>query len=63
MTKLELIENLSIRFSHLKNKDVKAAVYTTFEKPVTVWKFVGLAAFLCIIANHAKGVIPRPVSR
>lgn len=32
MTKLELIENLSIQFKHLKAKDVKEAVYTTFEE-------------------------------
>ncbi len=32
MTKLELIENLSIQFNHLKAKDVKEAVYTTFEE-------------------------------
>lgn len=32
MTKLELIENLSIRFNHLKAKNVKEAVYTTFEE-------------------------------
>ncbi|MPV86208.1 integration host factor subunit beta [Ostreibacterium oceani] len=32
MTKLELIENLTIRFDHWKNKDVKEAVYTTFEE-------------------------------
>ncbi len=32
MTKLELIENLAARFGHLKNKDVKQAVYTAFEE-------------------------------
>lgn len=32
MTKLELIENLTIRFGNLKNKDVKTAVYTAFEE-------------------------------
>lgn len=32
MTKLELIENLAIQFSHLKNKDVKTAVYVAFEE-------------------------------
>ncbi len=32
MTKLELIENLSIKFGQLKNKDVKTAVYTAFEE-------------------------------
>lgn len=32
MTKLELIESLSIRFNHLKAKDVKEAVYTAFEE-------------------------------
>ncbi|PID65161.1 MAG: integration host factor subunit beta [Gammaproteobacteria bacterium] len=32
MTKLELIENLSIQFKHLKAKDVKEAVYITFEE-------------------------------
>lgn len=32
MTKLELIENLSIKFKHLKAKDVKEGVYTTFEE-------------------------------
>jgi len=32
MTKLELIENLAIQFSHLKAKDIKIAVYTTFEE-------------------------------
>ncbi|PIE46132.1 MAG: integration host factor subunit beta [Gammaproteobacteria bacterium] len=32
MTKLELIENLSLQFNHLKAKDVKQAVYTTFEE-------------------------------
>lgn len=32
MTKLELIENLTIQFEHLKAKDVKEAVYTTFEE-------------------------------
>lgn len=31
MTKMELIENLCLQFQHLKNKDVKEAVYTTFE--------------------------------
>lgn len=32
MTKLELIESLAIRFGHLKNKDVKTAVYVAFEE-------------------------------
>ncbi|MGY0398845.1 MAG: integration host factor subunit beta [Ostreibacterium sp.] len=32
MTKLELIENLAIQFGHLKNKDVKTAVYIAFEE-------------------------------
>ena len=32
MTKLELIENLTIQFGNLKNKDVKTAVYVTFEE-------------------------------
>lgn len=32
MTKLELIENLSIQFEHLKNKDIKTAVYVAFEE-------------------------------
>lgn len=31
MTKLELIENLAIKLNHLKAKDVKESVYTTFE--------------------------------
>lgn len=31
MTKLELIENLSLQFDQVKNKDIKEAVYTTFE--------------------------------
>ncbi len=32
MTKLELIENLSIKFGNVKNKDIKTAVYTAFEE-------------------------------
>ncbi len=32
MTKLELIENLSIKFGNIKNKDIKTAVYTAFEE-------------------------------
>ncbi len=32
MTKLELIESLAIKFGHLKNKDVKTAVYVAFEE-------------------------------
>lgn len=32
MTKLELIERLSTQYPHLKAKDVKEAVYTTFEE-------------------------------
>ncbi len=32
MTKLELIEKLSNQFDYLKAKDVKEAVYTTFEE-------------------------------
>lgn len=31
MTKLELIENLTLQFDQMKNKDIKEAVYTTFE--------------------------------
>ncbi len=31
MTKLELIENLSLQFDQIKNKYIKEAVYTTFE--------------------------------
>lgn len=32
MTKLELIESLALQFEHLKAKDVKEAVYITFEE-------------------------------